>query len=228
MTQACLTIQGFRTLVVPSRSETRAIVIMLHGFAMVPEDLSPFAASMRTEAAFYFPQAPEPAEPQGFAWWPIDQERRLAQLERGPRDLFQEYPQNRPEIRRRMLQFIAAVRALHPPMPLILSGFSQGGMLACDLALQEQVEIAGLALLSTSRIATDEWTPRLSALRDKPIFVSHGRNDPDLAFSAGEALCRALSNAGASITWLPFDGRHEIPLVVWRQLKRFLSFISTS
>ncbi|MGE5183235.1 MAG: hypothetical protein ACM31C_14295 [Acidobacteriota bacterium] len=27
---------------------------------------------------------------------------------------------------------------------------------------------------------------------------------------------------GAHVTWLPFDGGHELPLVVWRGLRKFL------
>jgi phospholipase/carboxylesterase len=221
-------IAELRTVAIESLTTTRSIVVMLHGYAMCPEDLSPFASSMRTESVFYFPQGPEAALPQGFAWWPIDQERRQAQLQNGPRDLFQEYPQSRPTIRRHLLQFIAAVRERHPSLPVVLAGFSQGGMLACDLALHESLDLAGMALLSTSRIAIDDWIPRLSTLRGLPVFVSHGRSDPDLAFAAGDALQSTLADAGATVTWLPFDGRHEIPLVVWRQLKRFIQSIGES
>jgi phospholipase/carboxylesterase len=28
--------------------------------------------------------------------------------------------------------------------------------------------------------------------------------------------------AGARVFWVPFDGGHEIPLVVWRGLRKFL------
>jgi phospholipase/carboxylesterase len=52
---------------------------------------------------------------------------------------------------------------------------------------------------------------------------SHGRADPDLAFSAAEKLNLALNEAGASLTWVPFEGGHEIPFPVWRQVRRFLS-----
>jgi phospholipase/carboxylesterase len=62
----------------------------------------------------------------------------------------------------------------------------------------------------------------LSRLRGLPVFVAHGRDDQDLSFAAGAALEESLREAGARTTWLSFDGGHEIPLVVWRGLKKFL------
>jgi phospholipase/carboxylesterase len=56
--------------------------------------------------------------------------------------------------------------------------------------------------------------------------VSHGRGDTDLAFAAGEALRDLLVSGGAAVTWVPFDQGHEIPLVVWRGLRKFLSTLS--
>jgi len=54
------------------------------------------------------------------------------------------------------------------------------------------------------------------------IFQSHGRQDRELSFSAAESLHSDLSAAGAQITWVPFDGGHEIPLPVLRALKKFI------
>jgi phospholipase/carboxylesterase len=71
-------------------------------------------------------------------------------------------------------------------------------------------------------MAQDEWLPLTNRLQGVPVFVSHGTQDLDLAFSAGEALRDFLSGAGANVTWIPFDGGHVIPLPVWRAFKRFL------
>jgi phospholipase/carboxylesterase len=95
-------------------------------------------------------------------------------------------------------------------------------MLACDLLLRDQPPVAALALLSSSRIAADEWEPLGGRLRGLPVLVSHGRSDADLAFSAGEALRDFLVRGGAQVTWVPFEQGHEIPLPVWRSLRKFL------
>ena len=51
-------------------------------------------------------------------------------------------------------------------------------------------------------------------------------NENGTAFAAGEALRDFHRNSGARVTWQPFDGGHEIPLVVWRTLRRFLAELS--
>lgn len=81
-----------------------------------------------------------------------------------------------------------------------------------------------VVLLSTSRIAFDTWsTPaarqRAASLR---VLLAHGRADDDLSFAAGEALRDFLISSGANVTWFAHDGGHQIPLPVWRAMKRFL------
>jgi phospholipase/carboxylesterase len=54
------------------------------------------------------------------------------------------------------------------------------------------------------------------------VLVAHGTRDEELAFNAGELLADFARSGGARVTWLPFDGGHEIPLVVWRALRKFV------
>jgi phospholipase/carboxylesterase len=222
-----LELAGLRAIGVGSREGARLVMVVLHGFAMEPSDLSPFAHSLGVPAWIVFPEGPLAAPTRGRAWWDIDAELRAAALARGPRDLAGEHPAGRGAARARLAALLAELAARAPDPPLCLAGFSQGGMLACDTLLHagetlSLPEIACLMLLSSSRIAFDEWGPRLGALRGVPALVSHGREDPDLAFSAGEALRDALIAGGAEVTWVPFDGGHEIPLVVWRRVRKLL------
>jgi phospholipase/carboxylesterase len=106
---------------------------------------------------------------------------------------------------------------------MIIGGFSQGGMLALDWVLRGNQRVDGLALLSTSRVALSEWQPQRERLRNLPVFLSHGAADRDLAFAAGERLRDFLLESAAQLTWTPFEGGHEIPLVVWRGLRKFLA-----
>ena len=108
---------------------------------------------------------------------------------------------------------------------LALVGFSQGGMLAMDYVLHGG-RVDALALLSSTRIAFDEWQPLLPRLAGLPVLVAHGREDRELSFAAGEALRDAAVAGGAAVTWLPFDGGHGIPLPAWRGLRRFLASLS--
>jgi len=86
----------------------------------------------------------------------------------------------------------------------------------------------GLVLLSGARVDAPTLAPTLaepaarSILHDLPIFQSHGRGDRELSFAAASALRDELVTAGAAVQWWPFEGGHEIPLPVLRELKKFI------
>lgn len=197
------------------------VVVVLHGRNMQAADLAPFGASLGVDAHFVFPDAPLAAEP-GRTWWPVDSEARLR--EQGARDLHAMDPPGRVEARTMLGELCDAVAQ---GKRLALVGFSQGGMLAMDYVLHGG-RVDALALLSSTRIAFDEWQPLLSRLANLPVLVAHGREDEELSFAAGEALRDAAQTGGAKVTWLPFDGGHGIPLPVWRGLRKFLATRFTS
>jgi phospholipase/carboxylesterase len=196
-------------------------IIFLHGYDMRASDLTPFAHSLAIPGAAYaFPQAPTAVSATGYAWWPS-----VGPREEGsagpPRDLWQEHPPGRELARAMICGLIESLRDEFAE-PLMLAGFSQGGMLACDAVLMESVEVEALALMSSSCIASSEWQQRRERLARMPAFVSHGREDMDLAFEAGQRLASFLTSSGASVTWMPFDGGHEIPFPVWKRFKQFV------
>jgi len=196
--------------------DAATVIVVLHGREMYGSDLAPFAHSLGLPAYFMFPDAPLPS-PRGRSWWPVDAEARLRRLGRGPMDLWAMDPPGRAEARDQLdalLRQFASRRR-------ILVGFSQGGMLAMDYVLHGG-RVDGLALLSSTRIAFADWQARLPCLAGLPVLVTHGRVDDELSFAAGEELRDAAIAGGADVTWLPFDGGHEIPLVVWRALRKFL------
>ena len=109
-----------------------------------------------------------------------------------------------------------------PGAPLILGGFSQGAMLAFDIALRSERAISGLVQLSGARIAQRLWNPLLAKRAGMRAFLSHGRADTDLAFEATQRFEADLRAAGWRVDFCPFDGAHEVPLPALRGLKRFL------
>jgi len=222
MTEERIDIGGLSAIAVGDAAKARATVVLLHGFQMEPADLSPFAHSIQVPALFLFPRGPLAAQGRGRAWWQIDVAQRDEALRRGARDFAVQHPPDLPQARARLLSFLSAVRDLDARRPLVLGGFSQGGMLSCDTFLRSQLEVAALVLLSASRLAFDEWPSHSARARGLPVLLSHGDRDPDLAFSAGEALRDFLVTAGSPVTWVPFSGGHEIPLVVWRALRKLL------
>ena len=216
---------GLRTLQVCPSPDPGAVVVLLHGYGMQPDDLAPFASSMGIAARFYFPQGPRCAGSGGYAWWDVDPTPRAAPPA-SPRDLAHENFAGRPAARLQLCALLAEVRRRDPGLPVIIGGFSQGGMLACDVVLFEAIGIDGLVMMSSSCMALDEWQLRLRVLEALPVFISHGRRDADLAFSAGERLLGFLTAGGANVTWVPFDQGHVIPLPVWRELRKYIAAIA--
>jgi phospholipase/carboxylesterase len=222
MREETIELAGLRTIVVSPR-EPQLVVVMLHGYAMRPEDLAPFAHSLKVPAVFLVPEAPLAARPSGHAWWEMDHDRRASAPAEGPRDLHAEHPVDTAAARAGLLALLEESARRWNGCGRAIVGFSQGGMLACDTLLRNQPDVAMLALLSASRITADEWLPLVHRLRDLPVLVSHGRKDTDLAFGAGSALRDLLQSGGARVTWVPHNQGHEIPLVVWRALRKFLT-----
>jgi phospholipase/carboxylesterase len=143
------------------------------------------------------------------AWWIINLEQFVADQQRGVvRDRSQDVPAELPDARARINQLIDELA----PRQLVIGGFSQGAMLALDVALRRATPPAGLILWSGTRIAASEWTPLLPGLAGVPIVMSHGRQDPILPFAVSEQLRDQLVAAGAKVTWTPFSGGHEIPM----------------
>lgn len=219
MEAAEIDIAGLRTLAVGDPNAA-LVVVILHGRMMEGADLAPFAGSLGvdTPAYFLFPDGPLAAEPRGRTWWPVDTEARARALQAGPLDLLTMDPDGRVEARTKLRR----VCDLAGDRKLAIAGFSQGGMLAMDYVLHDHPRPSALALLSSTRIAWGDWQSRLGRLADLPVLVAHGRHDAELAFSAGEGLRDAAIAGGAQVTWLPFDGGHQIPLVVWRALRKQL------
>ncbi len=226
-----LDIAGLRATAVGS-PDAPLTLVLLHGYAMRPSDLSPFAHSLGIPAFFLFPEGPLASAGGGHAWWGVDEEAREVAIAAGPRDLANEYPPGLGAARLQLERFLAAVATEYAPRHTAIGGFSQGGMLALDWVLRRgereppegapSQAVDGLVLLSASRLAAAAWEPRRGRLENLPVFVSHGATDTDLAFAAGERLRDFVLESAAQVTWVPFDGGHEIPLIVWRALRKFL------
>jgi phospholipase/carboxylesterase len=221
MNDAVREIAGLRTLVAGDRAAPLALVL-LHGYGMDPEALAPFSHSLGVPLLYLLPEGPLSAAAGGRGWWVSSLEEAGETRAAVPRDLASLEPPGLDVARGRLATFLDSAAAEFRTRHWVLGGFSQGGMLALDLVLRGALRPAGLVLCSASRIALRLWAPQAERLAGLPVLVSHGRRDADLAFHAGEALRDFLGAGGARVEWLPFDGGHEIPLIVWRGVRKFL------
>jgi phospholipase/carboxylesterase len=202
------------------------LVVLLHGFGAPGDDLVPLWRVMDAPAGtrWAFPAAPLALEGAGYggrAWWMIDIERHVMAVQRGDISLPREAPPGMSDARDRVVAMLDALEASARPSKLVLGGFSQGAMLACDVALHTERPLAGIALLSGTLVAQEEWAPRATRRRSLPVFQSHGTADPMLPYAQAEKLRDVLREGGMDVTWVPFHGGHEIPATVLDALGRW-------
>lgn len=220
------TLGGLQCIVAeaPDTSRQKLAMIVMHGFGATGEDLVPLAeeivhrdTSLADSVKFIFPAAPlEPEEMidyGGRAWWPID----IAKLQRAMmlgdfRDLREELPELLPAARKHVLGIIDEVRAEKGwgLDRIVLGGFSQGSMLATDVALRLPEPPAGLVIWSGTLLCENDWKALMPNRAGLRVVQSHGRQDQILPFVAAEWLRDAMTAAGLEVEFLPFNGPHTI------------------
>lgn len=193
------------------------MVVLLHGFGAPGTDLVGLAAYLDAPPGtrFVFPEAPIDLGPMfggGRAWWMIDMVALQMAMATGTfRDLARETPLGLTEARAKLSSLLDAVDETLEPSQLVLGGFSQGAMLATDLALRSERPLAALILFSGTVIAEREWAPLIARRRGLPVALSHGLHDPILPYQGAERLRALLEEGGLLVDFTSFPGMHEIP-----------------
>ncbi len=167
---------------------------------------------------FVFPMAPIELDPGGFydsrAWWPIDMLRLQQMMEAGElRDLRRDRPElldTRYDQIVQVLDWIRTDTGL-PNGQIVVGGFSQGAMLATEVALRVEPRPGGLVIWSGTLLSEDSWTTLAASRRGLPVVQTHGRIDPILPFSGAELLRTMLVEAGLDVQFAAFNGPHTIP-----------------
>lgn len=229
-------IGGLPCVVAGDGGEARLAVILCHGFGAPGEDLVPLAPELvrlapdlSEQVRFVFPQGPVDLGELGYgdarAWWMIDF-TELSRAVQGGSEALLAYRRRTPDglaaARRRLLALHAELARTFPPQRIVLGGFSQGAMLATDLALRLEEPPAALAVLSGAPVAEEEWARRAPARAGLPVLAAHGRQDPVLPYAFGVALRDLLAGAGLDVDFVPFDGGHGIAPIVLERLAALL------
>lgn len=169
------------------------LVFVLHGRGADANDLAELAPMMGTGYRFIFPNAPAPFEPApgfqfGYTWfdgWPaesssIKQSRNL------------------------LIQFVDEIlkRYQTPPGKVILSGFSQGGLMSIDVGFRVREKLAGIVVMSGALYEEDPpiFSPGL------PVLIVHGTQDDMIPVLAARRARRVLESHGVEPEY------HEFPM----------------
>ncbi len=206
-------------------------MVLLHGYGSSAEQWAPFTQTIRLPppGRFVFPQAPDPTSPPdgptgGRGWWRLGLAANIPAGKSVP-DLSATQPPGL-KVAASLLEELLDSIERSPGGPVILGGYSQGAMVASEVAFRTDARIDALVLLSGTLVDENSWERAFHLRRGTPVFLSHGRSDPILPFEVAERFRSKLEAAGLRVTWVPFHGGHEIPAAVVSELNAFLAAFS--
>lgn len=206
-----------------------ALVVLMHGFGAPGTDLVGLwrVLDVPPEVRFAFPEAPNemPGMFGARAWWMLDLDRAQKEPAAGPRSYANEVPPGMEAATDQVVEMLSQLQEeLRVPNDrLIVGGFSQGSMAACNAVFTRGVRPAGLVILSGTPVHFSAWEAGMQDYVGLRVFQSHGTHDPLLSFQSAEALRDTMRAAGLQAEWIPFRGGHEIPVPVLEALGRFIT-----
>lgn len=176
----------------PVSGETRSVVVFLHGYGANGADLLGLADPLGEhlpDTLFIAPDAPEACAgaPMGFQWFPIPwiDNSSEEESERGMRAAVEDL--------NAFLDGILVDEDLLPEQ-MALVGFSQGTMMALEVAPRREEELAGVVAFSGRLLMADALAEE--AVSKPPILLIHGDADDVVPPQSLPEAAEALQNAG--------------------------------
>jgi len=211
------------------RSPASPVVVLLHGFGETGDRMMPVARAARAPAGttFVVPRSPLLLG-GGYGterwWWSFDiLEIQALRAAGRMQELSLAVPEGLPAARARIESLLAALAASHPGRPLVLVGFSQGAMLALDVAFETATPMAGVAALTVLPVALDAWRRGMATRRGMPFLQVHGEADEFFPIALHRELHAEMRAAELDTELVTFEGGHEISPPVSEALERFLA-----
>ncbi len=202
---------------VPTGAGPFPTVIALHGWGASAHDLVGLAPIFNGGRSLVLcPQGPLELQSGpgkvGYGWFP---------LESGE-------PTDPDEVRKgvdALQRFIDEALALHPAdrRKIVILGFSQGGVMAYDLALRNPTAYAGLVALSSwLPDPMAESIPANPELANLQTLVIHGTQDSMISIDRARESRDALAKLGVSASYHEYEMGHEISPDALQQLISWL------
>lgn len=195
-----------RNLFYYSGTGTKAVLVIMHGLGDSLESYRDFPGLIGLEEMSYLLlNAPEPYY-MGWKWYDLegDQEKGL----RASRELIES------AISRLIREFSISKRQV------ILSGFSQGGVVSLYTGLRSTEPYGGIASLSGYLFGEEKDFSASS--REVPVFMAHGEYDELIPYSWVSGQRAYLTQLGYNVSWHSYPITHTISMEEIQDFRNWL------
>jgi phospholipase/carboxylesterase len=191
------------------------LVVMMHGRGADMHDLADLAPMLdsTTGCRFVFPNAPKPFEAYpgmslGWTWfegWPPLHESLV-------------------ESRTTLLRFLDEITAKYRSTSLIVSGFSQGALMALDAGLRTEKQVAGIIAMSGGVYEVD--LPDLSRHAALPVLIAHGTLDDVVPVNYARRARHVLESGGLDVEYHEYPMSHQVVQEEAAAVRDFISRVA--
>jgi phospholipase/carboxylesterase len=196
------------------------VIILLHGLGTNGDDMVPLCEELKIpNCRFVLPDAPLslPGYPEGaYAWYDFQAHNR-EEIEESRDYLFKVMDRfsNDPNLR-------PAPGSAKVVTPVVIMGFSQGGVMAMEAGLNYKGKVA--AIVSMSGYMPDPWATltRAEAPFETPIFLVHGTEDAVVPVEGSRKAVEDLVKTGYQPLLKEFPMAHTITGESLAEVRQFL------
>lgn len=185
-------------------------VVMLHGRAGNEDVMWVFAPTLPSNWLAVAPRGIRIDPDGGYDWRPRgrDEWPTLAQFD---------------EAVTAVIRFIHSLPDLYgaDPAHIYLMGFSQGAATAYATALRQPGLVQGIAGLVGFMPGECGNVAETAVLRDLPIFMAVGKQDPLIPYALAQSCAETLTAAGTALTYHEYDTGHKLNAQGMRDLKNW-------
>ena len=193
-------------------------LILLHGYGSNMQDLFGLSQHIPDEWLVISAQAPHQMGDNGYAWYALDFSSgqavgQAAEAQKAQQILKEFIPQ-------------AVNRYKANPKNIVVAGFSQGAILSAALAMDSEISIQGAACFSGRLIEGASVNYQKADFSKQTIFLSHGKNDPVIAYQKATDMKAFLETRKASVRFVSDDAQHTISNLHFAEFLKWLKELS--
>jgi phospholipase/carboxylesterase len=178
------------------------LAVVLHGLGDTRQGWQPVAPMLGLDGwGWCFAEAPDPYH-GGASWFDLDLDAEVRVDAAGVR-----------RSHALLVELLASLESRHGIAceQVALLGFSQGCLMALEVALRHPRPLLATVAISGWLHREDEWPAAFGpALQRQRILATHGRLDPVVPYGLAERRVRRLQALGAPIRWQAYDKEHGL------------------